>query len=64
MVDRPPDRLHLRLLHSDESYATADELLAVDEPVIESGQVLRRRYTVTVQPDGAELIDDVEEWSE
>lgn len=64
MDGRSRERLHLRLLHPDESPATADELLAEDVPVIASGQVLRRTYTVTVQDDGTELIDSVEEWVE
>jgi hypothetical protein len=34
------------------------------EPDPGRAAVTRRRYTVTVQPDGAELIDDVEEWQE
>jgi hypothetical protein len=31
---------------------------------VEPGQVLRRRYTVTVDADGNEWINDVEEWTE
>jgi hypothetical protein len=57
-------RPHLRLLSPDETPITADELLAADVPASEPGQVLRRRYTVTVQDDGTELVDDVEEWVE
>ena len=44
------------------------ERVEPEEPPVESASepesVLRRRYTVTVQPDGSELIDDVEEWTE
>jgi len=29
---------------------------------IESGQTLHRRYTVTVQSDGSEIVNDIEEW--
>jgi hypothetical protein len=59
---------HLWLVSSKpeiESHTSADQIEAsvrVDEPGLASGDVLHRRYTVTVQPDGSELIDDIEEW--
>lgn len=31
--------------------------------VIVSGQTLHRRYTVTVCPDGSEVVNDIEEWT-
>lgn len=36
----------------------------VAEPDREPAGVLRRRYTVTVQADGSELVDEIEEWEE
>ena len=42
------------------------DLSATPEDDAASGPrtVLRRRYTVTVGPDGAETLDDIEEWEE
>lgn len=63
MDDQFSRRPHLRLLpppETPEPIAEADALPDVSEPA----SVLRRRYTVTVQADGSELIDDVEEWTE
>lgn len=67
MVDQssyPP----LRLLSQSDRHDLTEQSVEPSEPPVEPGPepegVLRRRYTVTVQPDGSELIDDVEEWHE
>jgi hypothetical protein len=64
-MDDPRPRLLLLTGHGDSrpgSPTAVPEAAAEPEP--EPASVLRRRYTVTVQPDGTELVDDVEEWTE
>jgi len=66
MDDRHP---HLRVLPSVTvgSPTSVDQIevcVRVEEPEPRPGGITRRRYTVTVQPDGSELVDDVEEWIE
>lgn len=61
-MDDPRPNLRMLFGHRDRSPIAVPE--ADVEPEPEPASVLRRRYTVTVQADGAELIDDVEEWTE
>jgi hypothetical protein len=58
MEGRPP----LQLVWSKPDEQPVRPSDSPDESESESEGVLRRRYTVTVQPDGSELIDEVEEW--
>ena len=64
MDDRLP-RLRLLFGHADSPNDTSTGAPAADaEHEPEPASVRRRRYTVTVQPDGTELVDDIEEWVE
>lgn len=74
MDDRTFSRPRLRLVSSaqldwdDHMHRTSADptgaTVRVVGPEPEPGKRLRRRYTVTVQPDGTELLDDMEEWEE
>jgi len=58
-------RMRLLFGHADSPSDTSTGAPAADaEPEPEPASVQRRRYTVTVQPDGTELVDDIEEWTE
>jgi hypothetical protein len=62
MDGQSPYRVSLRLVLPHEMQDAPEEPPGDSES--EPAGVLRRRYTVTVQPDGTELVDDMEEWEE
>ncbi len=50
--------------HSRTGAVPTEARVPVGEPalVVANGQTLHRRYTVTVYPDGTEIVNDIEEW--